>query len=267
MVTATRLTVAYGAREILREVDFAARPGALTAIVGPNGSGKTTLIRALSGDLPYRGEAHLGGLQIGRAKPWELAARRGVLAQFTPVAFPFTVAEVVRLGQSGGLSAGGPDLTQRALARVGLAGFEGRNYQELSGGEQQRVQLARVLAQVWEPADGDGPRWLFLDEPVASLDIAHQLEVMQVARDFADAGGGVLAVMHDLNLTAMFADEVALMSAGRIAAQGRPEAVFTDETLSAAYGCRLKVNTAPARSTWLLPHAASLAAPGRLAAE
>jgi iron complex transport system ATP-binding protein len=258
MLTVTDLRVTLGRRPVLDGVGFAARPGEVSAITGPNGSGKTTLIRALTGDLGFRGRVALAGLDVARARPWQLAALRAVLAQHTPVAFPFTVAEIVRLGQAGGLAAAGPDLAGRALARVGLAGFENRNFQELSGGEQQRVQFARALAQVWEPVAEGVPRWLFLDEPVASLDIAHQLQVMQIARDFADAGGGVVAVLHDLNLTAMFADSVALMKDGRIAAQGRPEDVFTDTGLSAAYECQLRVNCAPAEATWILPHAARI---------
>lgn len=257
MLTARNLTVRLGGREILHGVDFTARPGEITAIVGPNGSGKTTLLRALTGDTPFVGEARIGGHDVHRAKPWELAARRGVLAQFTGVAFPFTVAEIVRLGQLDGTDGAAADRTERALARVGLTGFAARPYHDLSGGEQQRVQLARVLSQVWDPVDEDGPRWLILDEPVASLDIAHQLEVIQIAQDFAAAGGGVVAVMHDLNLTSMFAHSVALMSQGRILTQGPVSAVYTDAILSDAYACSLKVNAAPAGATYILPHAAS----------
>jgi iron complex transport system ATP-binding protein len=257
MLTARNLSVRLGHRDILRDVDFTAQAGEVTAIVGPNGSGKTTLLRALTGDTAFAGTATIEGLNVAQAKPWELAARRGVLPQFTGVAFPFTVAEIVRLGQSTGVSGGAPDLGELALARVGLTGFGPRAYHDLSGGEQQRTQLARVLAQVWEPVGAEGPNWLILDEPVASLDIAHQLEVMTLARDFAQAGGGVVAVMHDLNLTAMFAQSVALMSGGRIVTQGAVDAVFTDENLSDAYACALRVNTAPARSTYILPHAAS----------
>ena len=258
MLTARNLTVSLGHREILHGVDFTAHPGEVSAIVGPNGSGKTTLLRALTGEASYTGHAELEGLEISRAKPWELAARRGVLAQFTGVAFPFTVAEIVRLGQAGGSAAGEPDLTARALARVGLAGFDSRPYHDLSGGEQQRAQLARVLTQIWEPVGKDGAHWLILDEPVASLDIAHQLEVMGLARDFADQGGGVVVVMHDLNLTAMFADTVALMANGRVQQQGRVGEVFTDDQLSRAYGCQVRVNRAPEQSTFILPHAAGL---------
>lgn len=262
MLEATDITVRLGRREILHGVDFHARPGELTAIVGPNGSGKTTLLRALTGDLSQGGRVRLNGQDLSSLRPWVLAGLRAVLPQATPLAFPFTASEVVRLGLMGGIEAAEADLVPKALARVGLAGFEGRYFQELSGGEQQRVQFARVLAQVWRPTAHGQPRWLFLDEPVSSLDIGHQLQVMRVARDYADQGGGVVTVMHDLNLTAMFADRVTLLAEGRVLAQGTPADVFRDEALSRAYRCPIRVNTPPEGGTYLLPHAA-----GQVAAE
>ncbi|WP_353476365.1 heme ABC transporter ATP-binding protein (plasmid) [Salipiger sp. H15] len=262
MLNATDVTVTLGRRRVLDGVSFRAAPGALTAIVGPNGSGKTTLLRAMSGDLGYEGRITLGGEDLSGTPPWRLALRRAVLAQFTPLAFPFTVAEVVRLGQIRRSAAGAPDLTPRALARVGLSGYAGRPYQELSGGEQQRVQLARVLCQVWEPVEEGEARWLFLDEPVSSLDIAHQLQVMRIARDFADAGGGVVAIMHDLNLTAMFADSVALLAGGRLLEQGSAGTLLRDELLSRAYGCTLRVSTPPVTGPYVLPHSAQLGGAG-----
>lgn len=257
-LSARALTVHLGAARILHGVDFDARPGAVTCIVGPNGSGKTTLLRALTGEVGYGGTVRLGGLDIARAAPWALAERRGVLPQATALAFPFNVLEVVRLGLPDPDDAG---LARSALARVGLRGYEARFYQELSGGEKQRVQLARVLAQVREPAGPDGPRWLFLDEPVSALDIAHQIQVMRIARDFADQGGGVVAVMHDLNLTAMFADAVCVLSAGAALAHGGPVEVMTDAVLSRAYGCHLRVGRAPPPGVpFVLPHLAAEAA-------
>ena len=167
--------------------------------------------------------------------------------------------EVIRLGLTAGISAGRDRLPLRALEAVGLAGYGGRFYQELSGGEQQRVQLARVLTQVWEPVAQGMPRWLLLDEPVSSLDIGHQLMVMELLRDYVARGGGVIAVMHDLNLTAMFADAVTMVHRGEIAATGAPAEVLTDAILSHAYRCNLRVNCEPPKGgTWLLPHAATL---------
>lgn len=250
MLKAEHLTVALGRRQVLHGISFECHPGTLTAIVGPNGSGKTTTLRALTGDVRYQGRASLNGLDIARASPQALAELRAVLSQATQLSFPFTVLEVVRLGLING---GGDTRALQALAEVGLSGHLGRAVQELSGGEQARVHLARVLSQVWEPVAPDGPRWLFLDEPVAALDIGQQLAVMRRARRFADEGGGVLAVMHDLNLSAMFADRVALMLEGRLIAYGSPAEVLTDANLARAYGCEVRVNLAPARGPWLVP--------------
>lgn len=248
------LAARIGKRPILQDITLDCPAGQVLAIVGPNGSGKTTLLRALTGDLPYAGTARLNGRDIAGALPLDMARARGVLAQSTEVSFPFTVLEIVRLGLANG---GGDARALAALDRVGLTGFAGRLVQELSGGEQARVHLARVLAQVWEPRNTEGPRWLFLDEPVAALDIGHQLTVMRLARGFADAGGGVVAVMHDLNLSAMFADRMALIVQGRLAAFGRPTEVLTDDHLTCAYGCPLRVNRAPATGPWIVPQAAA----------
>ena len=243
------LCVRAGRRDLLQGVNLRAAPGRITAIIGPSGAGKSTLLRAISGDIGYAGRITLNGHDIARSAAPALARIRAVLPQASTLAFPFTVIEVVRLG----LQAPHPTLPQQMLGRVGLGGFEGRFYQALSGGEQQRVQLARVLSQVWLPAAGSAPRWLFLDEPVSSLDIAHQLEVMQIAREFADAGGGVVMVMHDLNLSAMYADRIALIGAGRILAHGTPDTVLRDEVLAPVYACPLRVNRAPARGRFVLP--------------
>lgn len=261
MLRANDITVTLGKATVLDRLQFRAATGALTAIVGPNGSGKTTLLRALTGDVPYGGQITLNGADIAALKPWELAEMRAVLPQASALAFPFSVLEVVQIGLHRGTAGAAEAVPMQALARVGLADYAQRLYQELSGGEQQRVQLARVLAQVWEPCPYGAPRWLFLDEPVSALDIAHQLQVMQIAKGFAEAGGGVVAVMHDLNLTAMFADQITVLSKGRVAAIGTPQEVMTDDVLSNAYGCALRVSHAPPPGMpYLLPHAARSAA-------
>lgn len=258
MIEADDLCVSIGHSAILHRVGFVARPGEVTCIVGPNGSGKSTLVKALSGDLPFTGSVRIHGTPLDRLRAGETAGLRAVLPQSTSLAFPFTVHEIVRLGLMGGRS-GVPakfeqDLPARALRRVELDGFAGRYYQELSGGEQQRVQLARVLCQVWEPVLDGTPRYLFLDEPVASLDIRHQLVIMGIAREFARAGGGVVAVMHDLNLTAMFADTVTMLRRGRVVASGTPAQVMTDSLVGRVFDCDLKVGAVPAAGTpFVLP--------------
>jgi iron complex transport system ATP-binding protein len=262
MIAARNVSVSLGRREIISGIDFEAHPGRLSAIVGPNGSGKTTFLKALCGDVAYEGDISINGRKTTTLKPWEVAAMRAVLPQQTTLAFPFTVREVVKLGLVGGRSgalAGENDrLPERALARVDLDGFAGRYYQELSGGEQQRVQLARVLCQVWAPVLEGKPRYLLLDEPVSSLDIKHQLIIMDIARDFAKRGGGVVAILHDLNLTAMYADQVFVMHGGRLAAAGSPDSVLSDELMSRVFDCPLKVGALPAGGVpFVLPQSAS----------
>lgn len=258
MLSAEDIRVTLGRKPVLHGIDIAAEPGKLTIVIGPNGSGKTTLLRALSGDVPYRGAAHLHGHDIATSKPWELSPWRGVLPQASSLSFPFTVREIVRLGIREGLAGRENGIVSAALERVDLAGFEGRMYQELSGGEQQRVQLARVLCQVWMPVAEGRARYLFLDEPVSSLDIRHQIQIMDVARDFARRGGGVLAVLHDLNLTAMYADHVVLLKGGHVHACGAPEDVLTSDNLSTVYDCALAVNRTPGEgAVFVLPHGAA----------
>ncbi len=255
MLTINDLKVSLGRTSVLHGIDATAVAGRIIAVIGPNGSGKTTLLRAISGDVPYQGRIGLDGVDLAALKPWELAARRGVLPQAATLAFPFTVAEVVRLGLTSGTQAARPDLIARALEEVDLTGFSGRYYQELSGGQQARVQLARVRVQVWDPVQNGRARWLFLDEPVASLDIAHQIGVMRVLRRFADGGGGVVMVLHDLNLAAMVADDVWLMHDGQLLDNGPPATVIGGAGLAAAYGCPIRANQLPADSaTFVLPH-------------
>lgn len=258
---ASGLTVHLGGKTILHGIDMTAQAGGLTAIIGPNGSGKTTLLRALTGELaPSAGTVSLGDDDITAMPPHALAARRAVLPQQTSLSFPFTATEIIRIGLTSrpGSRDEHDGMISAALAAVGLPNHAGRLYQEMSGGEQQRVQLARALAQVWQPVTSAGPNWLLLDEPVSSLDIAHQLAVMRLASDYAKRGGGVVAVMHDLNLTAMFADRVLLMNKGHIAGNGPPEDVLTDDLLSHAYGCNLVVGRAPPEGIWLLPQSATI---------
>jgi iron complex transport system ATP-binding protein len=263
MIEAHGASISIGAKRIVANVDFIAPPGELVAIVGPNGSGKTTFLKALAGDLAYAGSITMNGSEVASLKPWQAAMMRAVLPQATVLSFPYTVREIVRLGVTAGRSGTLPGedgrLPDRALARVDLDGFAGRFYQELSGGEQQRVHLARVLCQVWAPVLDGRPRYLFLDEPVSNLDIKHQLLIMNVARDFAKRGGGVVAILHDLNLTAMFADRVHVMHRGRLAAAGTPRDVLSDEMIATVFECRLKVGALPANGMpFVLPQSAAL---------
>ena len=255
MLDLTDISVRLGRRQVLQGVSLTVRAGEVLAICGANGAGKSTLLKAILGEVPATGLVRLNGIDIAEARPFSLARLRAVLPQDSEVAFGFTLGEVVGMGREAGDCATWPDVDALALAAVGLQGRGGDDIRSLSGGERQRGHLARALAQVWEPVSPQGPRWLMLDEPVASLDLGHQLQVMRLARSYADAGGGVVAIMHDLNLSAMFADRMAFLVDGQLAAVGTPAEVMQQDLLEAAYGCRIGLNRAPGIGPWLLPQA------------
>lgn len=248
MYLARNVNYSVTGRAILRDVSFTARAGEVTVIIGPNGSGKSTLLKALTGEIKTQGQVSINQRDLSALRPWEAASMRAVLLQSSVLTFPFLVREVVRLGLSEGFSGSRiaeQRLTEQALDAVDLAGFAGRYYNDLSGGEQQRVQLARVLSQVWEPVVDGAPRYLLLDEPISSLDIRHQLQIMAIVRTYADRGGGVIAVLHDLNLASMYADSIAVMRAGEMAAQDRVDMVLSDTLIESVFGCPLRVNRTP----------------------
>lgn len=258
MLRIENLTVALGGRPVLSDLSLTVRPGEVLAICGPNGAGKSTLLRAVLGEAPYRGGITLNGRDPRTTTPVEMARMRAVLPQDTQVAFGFTVAEIVRMGQEAGDSVSEADLVARTLEAVGLSDYATRPFHALSGGERQRVHLARALAQVWSPVGPLGPCWLFLDEPVASLDLGHQLIVLALARSFADAGGGVVAVMHDLNLSAMTADRMVFLIDGKLAALGAPGEVMQADLLQRAYSCRVHPNRTPQTGPWVLPQTSTI---------
>jgi len=247
-----------GHRAILKSVTVKIEPGRFTAIVGPNGAGKSSLLRVLAGELrPRSGAALFEGRPIHAVAAVHLASRRAVLPQSSQLAFPFTVYEVVRLGLDSrpGVSPADRRIAPaKALERVDLAGFGARRYQQLSGGEQQRVHLARVLCQIGEPVEEGRPQYLFLDEPTSSLDIRHQMATLDIARDFAHRGGGVLAILHDLNFAAAFADHVIVIHDGRVFAEGTPAEVINDRLLAEVFGVPLRVGETPPYGTpFVLP--------------
>ncbi|SIO88401.1 heme ABC transporter ATP-binding protein [Nocardiopsis sp. JB363] len=245
VVRAEGVTVRRGGRALLDGVDLTVRSGELLALVGPNGAGKSTLLRAVSGDVtgaPGKGERDAGSVSLfdrplGEWTPPELALRRAVLPQEAAVGFPFSVHEIVAMGRApwAGLSTPEEDagLVREAMARVGVEDLTDRRFPTLSGGERARVMLARVLAQ--------DTALLLLDEPTAALDIRHQELVLGIARTLASHGGAVIVVLHDLGLAAAYAHRVAVLSGGRVAAQGTPADVFTASSLSAVYRHEVEV--------------------------
>ncbi|WP_375607733.1 MULTISPECIES: heme ABC transporter ATP-binding protein [unclassified Bartonella] len=262
MIEATNICVQRGKKQILNHINLQAKSGAFTIIIGPNGSGKSTFVKALSGEIPYSGKITLNGYDVRQTKTYEMAKMRAVLPQSTTLVFPFLVHEVVRLGLSvNQLTIAKTELQnliQKALDRVDLSDYGNLYYHQLSGGEQARVQLARVLCQIWKPIYNGIPRWMILDEPIASLDIQHQIIVMDIAKQFTHSGGGVLAVLHDLNLAAHYADSMILLKEGEIYCEGNATNVLTTQNLRDVYHCSLNVSELPKEDIpFILPQTAS----------
>jgi iron complex transport system ATP-binding protein len=231
----------------LSEISLEVPAGACTAVIGPNGAGKSTLLDVLAGRTHAdSGTVAFDGKPIGDWAPIDLACRRAFLPQSLEVAFPIRVMDLVMLGRSPyhGKSPAGEDraAAETALRLTDAWHLRGRSYQRISGGERQRVQLARVIAQIWRrQSDGRESRMLLLDEPTASLDPGHRLAVMRLLRDLTTAGIGVVLALHDLNDAARFADRVILLHQGRILSEGGPEAAMQAQVLTSAYGAEAQV--------------------------
>jgi iron complex transport system ATP-binding protein len=229
---------AVAERTLVDGVDARVEHGSLLAIVGPNGAGKTTLLRLLAGELePTGGEMRVLGRPVGSWRPRDLARIRAVMPQQTVLQFAFTAEEVVAMGRSPYRDDSRAPVS-RAMAATETADLAPRSFPTLSGGEQSRVTLARVLAQE--------PEILLLDEPTASLDVRHQELAMRLARGLADRGKAVVAVLHDLNAAAAYADEIAVLKDGRLAAIGPPWRVLTEDLLHDVFEHRVRVVPHPA---------------------
>ena len=217
-----------GNKPLLENLNLRLAAGQITVLLGPNGAGKSTLLKLACGELkPSTGEVSFHGQPLASYPLMDRAKTLGVLPQSSPLNFPFLSEEVVSLGRtphSTGQQVDG-EIVDKALALVDAEHLRHQAYTELSGGEQQRVQLARVLAQVWD-LQPDKPNLLILDEPSSALDFSHQQLIMQALQRKAAEGCGVLLALHDLNLAAAFADQVLLLCDGRLRAQGTVDEVL-----------------------------------------
>jgi len=249
MIATRGLSIMAGQRRLLDEVEVMIAPGRVTVLLGPNGAGKSTLISALAGERrPDGGGVTLDDRAMADWSPLDLARRRAVLLQSAALDFAFTVEEVVELGRLP--FAGTPGALDDAAAMAaacrmtGIDAFRHRSYQTLSGGEKQRVQFARAIAQIWRRDAGDGlPRYLLLDEPTSALDLRHQRSILDVARRLADDGVGVLAAIHDLNLAIDYADEAILLREGRVLTSGPVHKVMTGERLGDCFDVPVEILT------------------------
>ncbi|MCA6110448.1 ABC transporter ATP-binding protein [Bradyrhizobium cenepequi] len=231
MLSAEHLNVALGGRRVLRDVSLQLAAGHLVALVGPNGAGKTTLLRALAGLIPSVGVIKVGGEALAGLPLRERAKRFGYLPQGHMVHWPLPARDIVALGRyphgatdPARLSPRDTEAVARAMQAADVMEFAERRVTELSGGERSRVALARVFA-VEAPI-------ILADEPTASLDPRHQIDVMKGLRAAADQGVLVIVVTHDLGLAARFADHALVLSQGHLASQGAPAVALSEAVMA-----------------------------------
>ncbi len=220
---------------LVNNVSFEVASGEVLAIIGPNGAGKSTLLNTLAGDHEYSGIIEIDGLQ---ANPKARARQLAVLPQLSLLNFPYRVSEVVglsRIPHSTGQQRDA-EIVQEALSLMDISFLSERLYTELSGGEKQRVQLARVFAQIWQAEDAENAtRVLLLDEPTAALDLGHQHQLMRSIRKLAEQGVAVIMVLHDINLAARYADKALALLCSERLAFGTIDEVISEENIRALF--------------------------------
>ncbi len=230
---------------VLHNVDLSVGAGEMVGLIGPNGSGKTTLIKLVSGVLkPGQGEVRLDDSNLSLLKRKTVARSVAVVPQQFHIPFAFTVGEVVMLGRipfiraMAGETVVDKDAVSAALAVVGIGELVERRFDELSGGERQKVILAMALAQQ--------PKLLLLDEPTAHLDIAHQIEILELVRSLnAEQGITVIAAMHDLNLASLYFDRLVVLKEGGVVAEGTPTEVLTEKMIRDVFSASVRVEQHP----------------------
>jgi len=259
MLEAIALCVDIGRRNLLASVDLCLAPRELLAVVGENGAGKSTLLACLAGDPPppalrVRGTVRLCGRDIDAWPAAERARLRAVVPQQAQSGFAFSALELTLLGRypHGGSAAANRAIARQALALADALHLADQAADTLSGGERARVALAAAFAQLWEPGSGV-PRYLLLDEPTAALDLAHQHALLEAARRFAAARMiGIIAVLHDLNLAALYADRVGVLQQGRLIACGAPSEVLDAARIEGAFAVAARVMAHPLRPAPLI---------------
>jgi len=246
MIQVQDICFAIGKNQILDRVSTYISSGEVLAICGPNGAGKSTLLRMISGEgTPTTGQVFIKEKSLQEWSAGRLAKTRAVLHQESYLTFPFPVHEVVRLGRFPYNTVMlDDDIVQSCLKKVGMQDLAHRKYTTLSGGEKQRVHLARALAQLEE--EGQKEKILMLDEPTSALDLPHQEAALRIATQYAkERNHCVIIVLHDLNLAAAWADRILFLRKGKAYCEGTPEEVLTSDVIAEIYGLKTHILTHP----------------------
>jgi len=232
-------------KPLIRDVSLRLVPGEMVALIGPNGAGKSTLLRLLTGFLsPTEGQCLLDGQALSTWPAQTLSRRRAVMRQQTQLGFDWPVEAVIAMGRAPWEADPDSALVRELMALTGCMSLAGRSWQQLSGGEQQRVQLARTLAQLWQDDQPQG--YLFLDEPTSALDLYHQQHLLRLLQKLTrEAPLNVCMVLHDLNLAALWADRLLLLHQGQLVCEGSPDSVLHAPTIQRWYGAQVQVGQHP----------------------
>ena len=249
MLKTIDISYSVGKKQILKGISVDFVPGEFAMILGPNGSGKSSFLKIFSGETSkFKGTVLYDEQAVASISKEELAKYRAVMSQQPELSFPLTVEEVVMMGRYPHFtfSPNKKDfaICDEVIARMNLQSFKERNYITLSGGEKQRVQYARVLAQIWEkPATGC--RYLFLDEPLNNLDISYQQEFLQVAKTFKSENTVLIAVMHDINLAIQHADKLIFFKEGEMVTAGKPKEIINEALIEKVFGVQSTIINNP----------------------
>ncbi len=240
MLEVKDISINYGNRKILNKVNLKAREGEIIGIVGPNGSGKTTFLKSLAKYLnPNSGSISINNININEMDSRQIAKNVAMVSQIVSIDFDFAVRDIVLMGRTpyikGSEKPEDIKIVEDAMKKTNTYEFKDRMVTQLSGGELQRVIIARALAQT--------PKILLLDEPTSHLDIAHQVEIFDLVREAANGGLTVIAVIHDLNFAAHYCDRICMIKAGEIVCTGQPKAVFTEQNIQHTFNIPVEVNT------------------------
>ncbi|WP_126972579.1 heme ABC transporter ATP-binding protein [Gynurincola endophyticus] len=249
-IVAQNIHFSVGKKSILKGVNFTAKAGKVLGILGQNGAGKSTLLNCLAGALKgYTGKIAINNMDIDRMQIQQLAKQRAVLSQNHSITQLFKCSDIVMMGRyphfSTSPSKFDMEVVERAMYEMQVNKLADRYYVQLSGGEQQRVQMARVIAQLQNNHSDNSTQKktgvLLLDEPISNMDILFQHHSMKMARKLAKDGLTVIVILHDLNLAAQYCDELLLMHGGEVVEQGEIEQVLTPDNIYTAYGINIKV--------------------------
>lgn len=241
MIDVLNVNYTRGKRMLLNDISFAVSAGELVSIIGPNGAGKSTLLKIIGKDITaYSGSVKLNGRLLTTYDSLTLAKQRAVLAQQTHVSGNISVFELVLMGRYPyfGLTPTTKDIdiVHAVLDSTGMLSFSRRLFNQLSGGEQQRVQMARVLAQIHEVEGA----LVLLDEPTTGLDILYQQQIMTIAKNLAHKGHTVISVLHDMGFAAFYSDKILILKDGNTIAFDRSDLVLTEQHLELAFGLKIK---------------------------